>query len=308
MKDKLFLFFGCSWTYGKYISTSPEQNNLEYELAQADLYAYRSLISRHFDADQKVFAEGGSSNQRQFRYAAQHFLGPDLIKLNQAKLYSDRYQALKDESWPSVEDFTATGYLPNNILKEIIEQHGADVFEVFKTDERPKYVLWFITSTARTEFFDTIKRNYINEFYIDPSHPVTKSLAVNCYDHTNEVEKLAQQMSLWNAYFASQGIKNVWIDTFNHHDYPIKIKNYIKLNDTASDIMSNMCINLGYDGFKNSEFHTSNHRADDTRSKFLAEKNMLNNKTFHPTIKGHELIAEILVPKIEQHFNNLNNV
>lgn len=305
MKNKLFLFFGCSWTYGKNINLQPEQNQKEYssseEKAQADLYAYRSLISNYFDADQKVFAEGGSSNQRQFRYASQYFLGPDLTKINQAKLYANNYQKIRDESWPTVDEFIMSGQLPDNVLKNIVDDLEIDYFEIFKNDQRPKFVLWFITSTARVEFFDTNNHNYVNDFLTWANHPVTKMLAANCYDHDHEIEKLAQIMNLWNAYFELNGIQNLWIDTFNHHDYPIKIKNYIKLNDHASDIMSAMCVKLGYDTFKKSEFHNSGWSADNTRSEFLVNQNMLNNQTIHPTIKGHQLIADILIPKIVDH-------
>lgn len=259
---KSFVFFGCSWTYGKFISLAPGQKKTEYsnaeELDQANLYAYRSLIASHFDADQELFAVGASSNQQQFRFASQYFLTANWDKIGK-------------------------------------ESCG------------PRYVFWFITSTARTEFFDAIAQAHVNEFFTHPSHSVTKSLAVHCYDHNQELEKLAYQMQLWNAYFETQGIQNVWIDTFNHHNYPFKIKNYIKLGDRSSDIMSNMCVKLGFTDFENSEFHTSEHKIDDNRSKFLVDQGMLSSQTLHPTVKGHQLIADILIPKIEQHLSSLNN-
>jgi hypothetical protein len=311
MNKKLFLFFGCSWTYGKNINLSLTQKKTEYsvsqELEQANLYAYRSLISAHFGADQRLFAEGGSSNQRQFRYAAQHFLSRNHVKLNQAKLYAHSYTKVRDQTWPSVEEFISTGSLPTHIVDEIVNQHNLGDFIIFKTDDRPKYVFWFITSTARIEFFDASKQNHVNEFLTYPRHEVGKTLAVNCYDHKQELEKLAYQMTLWNAYFETQGIKNIWIDTFNHHEYPINIKNYIKLGSQAADIMSSMCTKLGYHDFENSEYHYSVHEADDTRAKFLVDQGVLNAQTLHPTVAGHRLIADILIPKIQQHFVNLTD-
>ena len=309
MEDKLLLIFGCSWAYGKYINLKsgekkPDVTKLpsffQEEAQLANSHAYRSLIAKHFQMSQKVFAEGGSSNQRQFRLASQYFLGPDKSKINNAKLYAHTYQQIRDESWPSIEEFKFSGELDDRILQEIIAQEPT--FKIFQKDLRKKYVLWFITSTARTEFFDSQTQQYKNEFLTWANDDLTKMIAARSYDHTNEVQVLSHLMTLWNSYFQSNNITNIWIDTFNHHNYPIEIKNYIKLDPQASDIMSNMCIRSGYREFKNDEFHISGHAIDDSRSKFLVENGYLNSQTLHPTLKGHQLIADILIPVIEKYF------
>jgi hypothetical protein len=314
MSDKLLVSFGCSWTYGRFIHWKSDQkktdhatNNTQVELELANTHAYRSLIAKHLHMDQQVFAEGGSSNQRQFRLASQYFFGPDSNKINNAKLYTNVYQKIRDTSWPSVEEFKFSGKLSNQIVEEIVGTHKITAFELFKSEERPKYVIWFITSTARIEFFDAQTRQYKNKFLSWPEDQYTRMFASQCYDHNHELENLAHQMNLWNAYFQTQGIKNIWVDTFNHHDYPIAIENYVKISNYASDIMSNMCVKLGYITFNNDEFHTSGREADDTRSKFLADQGMLNPETLHPTIQGHQLIADILIPIIEEKFNSQND-
>lgn len=310
MLDKILFSFGCSWTYGKYIHIQPGQKKTDLindhghtELKLANTYAYRSLIAEHFGMDQKVFAAGASSNQKQFRLASQYFLRPDRVKSNNAKLYANTYQKVRDKRWPSVEEFKFTGKLPPQILDELINGLELPEFEIFKVDNRQKYVIWFITSTARIEFFDAQQQEYKNDFLTWSDDSFTKMYASRAYDHNHELECLAYSMNLWNVYFESQGIKNIWIDTFNHHDYPIPVKNYIKLNTNSSDIMSAMCIKLGYTNFNSNEYHNSSHSIDDTRSEFLVNQGMLNPESLHPTVKGHQLIYEILIPFIEEKFN-----
>jgi hypothetical protein len=48
--------------------------------------------------------------------------------------------------------------------------------------------------------------------------------------------------------------------------------------------------------------HLSVWQADDSRSKFLLEHGLLNPLTLHPTVKGHQQIADMLIPLIEQQF------
>lgn len=311
MSDKLLISFGCSWTYGKFIHLKPGQkktdlgeNSTKEELELANTHAYRSLIAKHFGMDQEIFAQGGSSNQKQFRLASQYFLGPDKSKINTARLYLSNYQNVRDHNWPTVDEFKFTGKLPEDVLNQIINDHGITQFEVLRSDQRQKYVIWFITSTARIEFFDAQQQEFKNDFLTWSNDQYTKMFTARCYDHNREIERLAHQMTLWNAYFSSQGIKNVWIDTFNHHNYPIPIDNYIKLSNHTSDIMSNMCIKLGYTTFSNDEFHISGHVADDSRSEFLLGQGVLNPETLHPNIKGHQLIADMIIPLIEEKFNS----
>lgn len=304
MKDKKFIFFGCSWTYGRYMNIAPDQLpkdvNFAEEKAMADAKSYRALISNFFDVDQLNFSEGGSSNDRQFRRAAEYFIGPKRQNAFKKERNYKKYEKIRDQSWPTTEELKRTQRLPNWIIQEMNEHLQNNEFDEFYSHE--EYVIWFITSTARKEFYNATIRQFQNEMLNDAEIPIMKSFTVDYYDHDYEVERIAQQMVLWNSYFKMNNIKNIWIDTFNHHHYPIKIDNLLTFDSGLNDLMSNMCISNGFIP-SNLENHLSAWDADEERSKFLTEKGLLTKQTAHPNITGHKLIADMLIPKIQKHFN-----
>ena len=79
-------------------------------------------------------------------------------------------------------------------------------------------VLWGITSTARNEMFWNSEQAFCNWSF---SRDVVESqvMVKYFYDHTNEVERILSEMRFWNEYFEVKKIKNLWFDTFNHHNY-----------------------------------------------------------------------------------------
>jgi hypothetical protein len=83
-------------------------------------------------------------------------------------------------------------------------------------------VLWGITSTARNEFYQISTNDYFNFFYSDKSDsnwPFPKLLVKHSYDHNTCVDELSTEILFWNEFFKYKNIKNLWFDTFNHHDY-----------------------------------------------------------------------------------------
>lgn len=310
MQDKVFIFFGCSWTYGKFIHLQPGQHpSTSDPYKESDLankYGYRGLLSKTFNAEQINFSKGGSSNAKQFRLASQYFLGPKRQQISKAKVMANLYRKLRSENYPTVEEFVAKGRLPEFVLDEIININQVEEFEIFREDQRPKYVFWFITSTARIEYYNSVTQEFDNEFLTSPQSQLSKLILANYYNHDYELEKLAQQMTLWNSYFAQNNIKNIWIDTFNHHAYPMYVENRLDFQTNYSDLMSNMCLFQGFDQFKDTDFHISGWEADDARSAYLKNQELLNPHTLHPTLNGHKLITDILIPKVVDHFDFLN--
>ena len=274
---KQFVFFGCSWTYGKYINLVPEK---EYDLSEhnyvaeekqlAETHSYRALISKYFDADCVNFSRRGSSNDRQFRYASEYFIGP--TRVNPFYRIDTPFDGIP---WPT------------------------------KKESNSKiYVLWFITSTARKEWFYTATKEYKNESLVSTDNSFAKEFCADYYDHDYELERMAHQMTLWNHWFQLHGIKNLWIDTFNHHDYNIDIDNCLKFNSPYSDIMSNLCIQQGCNQVpKETHMSLTSSDPDDSRSQYLRDKQLLNDQTLHPNIKGHQAIADMLIPLIQNQFS-----
>lgn len=310
MQDKVFIFFGCSWTYGKFINLQPGQDpssiNSSEESSLAEEYGYRGLLSKTFNAEQINFSQGGSSNARQFRLASQYFLGPKRQQVSKARIMAHLYRKVRSEHYPTVEEFVSKGQLPEFVLDEIYNINQLVDFEIFREDQRPKYVFWFITSTARIEYYNSVTQQFDNEFLNYPQSQLSKLILANYYNHDHELEKLAQQMTLWNSYFAQNNIKNVWIDTFNHHAYPMYVKNRLDFQTNYSDLMSNICLSQGFNQFKDTDFHVSNFETDDARSAYLKDQEFLNPHTLHPTLGGHKLISDILIPKVIDHFDFVN--
>jgi lysophospholipase L1-like esterase len=273
---------------------------MDEEKILADTKSYRALISDFFGVPQVNFAQGASSNDRQFRLASEYFIGPKRKHSFAKELKYKKYEVIRDPSWPTTAVFKKEQQLPDWIIGELGAHVQNDEFEEFR--QREEYVLWFITSTARKEFYNATQRIFENEMLSNPESAIIKNYIADYYDHTYELERLAQQMELWNAYFRSKNIKNLWIDTFNHHDYPFVIDNLITFESGFNDLMSNMCVSNGFMPSESS-IHLSNWMADDLRSKYLMEQGLLTQQTLHPTIAGHQLIANMLVPKIQQHFN-----
>ena len=78
MKKTLLITFGCSWVYGVGVNYEEGMSIDEYkpnawdeELCEE--YSFRGLIKKNLNVDHINFAQGGSSNQRQFRIAKTFF-------------------------------------------------------------------------------------------------------------------------------------------------------------------------------------------------------------------------------------------
>jgi hypothetical protein len=274
MSKPLFIFFGCSWTWGRYINweqyniTHPRDMPAEVEAEQSALFSYRSLITKHFNADQLNFSEGGSSNDRQFRKAAEYFLG--------VKNESDNPVATLDR-------------LQSN---EVV-------------------VLWFITATSRKELYNDHHNRYDNFFLSQIQKPgpgrgfnIAKDLlSQGYYSDSEELKKLSTQMILWNSWFNQNNIKNVWIDTFNHNDWKTPIDNQVKFGSGFTDLMTNMYLSVGNKAPTMIEKHHSLWKTDEERSLVLKSMGYLNSVTLHPTVEGHKLISDLLIPKLETVIN-----
>jgi hypothetical protein len=113
--------------------------------------------------------------------------------------------------------------------------------ELFKKDQNifdQIIVLWGITSTNRNEMF-MLEKNNLDNFFLTDGTVLSKNLLKLCYSHDFEVWFLAQKMNFWNFLLKNLNIKNLWFDTFNHHDYSVMHSGYetmeTKYNEFAGD-------------------------------------------------------------------------
>lgn len=176
--------------------------------------------------------------------------------------------------------------------------------DYFISDATDKYdsvtVLWGITSTARSEMFDSSKKTYENFFY-HAQEPwiLARLLLKHSYDHNNEVDSLSKNMQFWDRFFASHNIKNYWFDTFNTHDYTRDHRfNMIDLDDSPRDLLSQLCHINGIDAIDDN-YHLSNWTVDSNRLQPLVDVGVLNPYSFHPTRLGHRQLAEFFIKRIK---------
>jgi hypothetical protein len=246
---------GCSWTYGvgagyqndmsesKYMSIAWDEN-------LCNTLSFRGILSNKYGFHNINFAEGASSNQRQFRLL-KNFLASDQFK-----------------------------QLINNGSK-IIVLHG-------------------ITSTARNEMYLNDQGSLVNFKYDNVEF---KKYAIPIieyfYNHNNEVARLAEEMNFINQYYKATSVKNLWFDTFNHHQYPLVIDNIIQQDESNRDLLSSMASLNGLSEFDNN-YHKSSWDIDSNRVQCLIDSGHLNPISKHPTKQGHELIANIISQYLEK--------
>lgn len=242
------LTFGCSWTFGVGAAWVPGMNEDDYNNIAwnetNEKYTFRKKLAGQFNLQNTNFAEGGASNEFNFRLARELFT--DKAKLAEMK----------------------------NAI-----------------------VLWGITSTARNEWFSTEANCYINfksdKSFNDVQKYFAKFYVKYIYTHHVEVDKLTSMMLMWNDLFEFYGIKNIWFDTFNTHDYTQPVPNLIRPNDLLSIMTPTV----------QADYHTSSWKDDDMRITQAVKDGLVNPISFHPTAKGHTVIADAIAPYIEKKLN-----
>lgn len=177
--------------------------------------------------------------------------------------------------------------------------------DILKKYKEGIYVLWAITSTARGEFFINKFNRFRSIFYnssevkntTDIIIKISHLMGTEFYKLEPEVKLLNNHMKHWNTYFKSLGIKNIWIDTFNHHNYLDPVDNLCFKEDTPRDLLSKITNTVTQD---KKFYHTSSWKNDCIPIKRGLDLELLNPYSMHPTLKGHEMIADILSPEIEK--------
>ena len=262
--DTLLITLGCSWTFGVGVNYEKNMNFKEYERNAwnkeiCDEFSFRGLLSKKYKLNNLNLSCGGSSNQKQFRLATEFFsTNIDTIDINKF--------------------FTVNGYYP---------------FKHIKNNYEKIIVLWGITSTARYEIFNSEKNILQNDFYRS-NNKISKFLAENTYSHAHQLETLSINIQFWNDYFMLNNISIIWFDTFNHHEYEVKLYNFFKFEKKPRDLLS-LITNL-----EANNYHLSEWIYEDKRLIIGKQENLLNSFSYHPTKLGHQKICDLLSPEIKK--------
>lgn len=171
-------------------------------------------------------------------------------------------------------------------------------FDELRKNYEDIVVLWTITSTARNEMFSIEKNSLYNFKYDETDTNLVQAIAKFSYNHDHEVKMLTTEMLFWNDYFKHKGLKNIWLDMFNHHNYSIDIKNLIGNESNCRDMLSQLCIKNGFKDI-DKNYHKSSWHIDSNRVSFLVDCGVLNPISKHPTELGHRQITELIIESVQ---------
>lgn len=190
----------------------------------------------------------------------------------------------------------------------------ADEFE-FKKDD---IVLWGITSTARNEIYYSRKHVYKSYFYNhaatcnenedDPNRPIDadlckiiKATVKNFYNHKEEVRRLYHKIKHWNDYFKLKGVRVLWYDTLNHHEYESNPDCMLYGDGEYRDMLSRLAKNNGFNNLTDKyHFSWSKGFNDCGRINYLVKKKLVNPHSGHPTKEGHIQMADMIRPFVKE--------
>ena len=181
-------------------------------------------------------------------------------------------------------------------------------------------VLWGITSTARNEIYVDSKGVYKGYFY---NHATTckeypeitsgekyidgdmcrmiKMTVKHWYSHKEEVRRLYYRIRHYNDYFKCKGIKVLWYDTLNHHNYPEVPDNMLYGDEEYRDLLSRLARLNGFNQLDDKyHFSWSKGFNDCGRIDFISKNGIANPFSGHPTKEGHRQLADMIRPFVKE--------
>ena len=310
---RLLITFGCSWTYGVGVGysqnmTEDQHKAIAWNNSICDQLSFRGLLSKKYELVNKNFAQGGSSNQRQFRLAKNFFTSDDFKKLQSEfdqiivlwgitstarnELYFNRHDRYENFFYSSdtteaklmVKYFYNHEYEVDQLLTEI--RFWDDYFKSKNIDN-----LWFDTFNHH-EYLEISNVN--DQFKIDycraagPDWPKFDDYLTG--DYVISDQKISDKIL---------EIKNICLQQYQEptfiHD---KITNLIFNEQKPRDLLSLLAIKNGQTQVDNN-YHVSDWAIDSNRVEYLINCGVLNPFSHHPTQQGHVQIFEMLAPYIE---------
>lgn len=92
------------------------------------------------------------------------------------------------------------------------------IFKEYQKQFDEIIVLWGITSVYRNEAYFP-KLGYQKSFMYHDMSRLSNVIIEEHFDVLHEVNLLAKKICFWDNFFRLCNVKNIWFDTFNHHDY-----------------------------------------------------------------------------------------
>lgn len=298
---KLLITFGCSWTFGVGVDYNPSMSRADYmataqNVALADEFSFRGLLSKKYGFKNLNFSAGGSSNQRQFRkakifFASEHFKQlrdstKDIIVL-WGITSTARCEYFSLEKNQVMNDFLTNQSDYSKFMISNCYDHNHEVFEL--ASEMLHWNDFFDSCEIKNYWFDTF-----NHHDYDTNDP---SLA-NFENHYNGVS--GPDWPTWQDYINKNFDKTSKIGLEITNSINFEFAEYLRtrsicnfaVNANNRDLASQLAKNFDFNGDVN-QYHLSNWRLDSDKITFLSQIKLLNPYTLHPTKLGHEHISKM---------------
>ena len=249
--------FGCSWTRGVGVGyqegdTLDQYNSYRDDQDICDKYAFRKILAERWGCTNINFAVMGSSNQRQFRRALEHFNYKPERKTIVLWFITSIF---RHEVWVNERK----GYC------NVLYGHARNLFNPLKWKEDPTW------KRAKVNI------NHHIEYHFDEDH---------------EIKVLCDQMDHWNLFFDGLGIENYWIDTLNHHNYPYVNPRMLFNHRPKRDLLSMLVQDNIEDTYHQSQFSDKDSRRISTAVKLGLVNPYSYHPTKETHIKIADLIDE----------------
>ena len=321
MAKKLLITFGCSWTFGVaagYKSEMSRDQLMAISWNEDICYenSWRGKLCQRFDLENRNFAVGGSSNQRQLRLAIEYFNSNQFMQ--DRKDFSDISvlwgitSTARNEIWSNSRNkYFNFFYTADNEFSRFFVlnsyHHEAELREL-----RQQILHWntlFRYLDINNHWFDSFNTHD----YINSATTKNKSNSVSWEQFRNHYESIAGpdwpscEKYLDNDWSGvAPDIKKeiqddiqliAWYDLC--FDLP-KIKNsellprFIGNQNRPCDLMSWLCIKNNIEIEQQRKYHLSGWAEDDTRVSKLVSQGLLNPFSNHPTGAAHDMIADFL--------------
>jgi hypothetical protein len=283
-------------------------------------FSFRGLLAEKLNLTNLNFAEGGSSNQRQFRIAKDFFFSDRFTEIKKKYnkiivlwgITSTARNELYSAEQESYVNFPYNGRKGNKVqssLSPLISQfpkycydHDHSIYELTRDIKMFNFIfkglgienLWFDVFNHH-DYVDNInfplvkEQEIYNKFKGDdwPSYDQYKNNSVDIDDKIlDEIKK------------SSAGITN---DSFSIHS--TNIENFLFYENKPRDLLYLMLKN--YDiNVMDFKYHISNWEDDNAKISQATKQKLLNPISFHPTKLGHRELSKILEPEVLKMLKN----
>ena len=319
MAKILLITFGCSWTYGVGVGYEKSMSKKVFvsnawKQEICDRLSWRGLLCGRFDLSNLNFSCGGSSNQKQFRLAVE-FFGSDqyqtLIKnFDKIVVIWGVTSTARNELWSlDHDDYYNFFYSEDNAFSRFMIEnsynHHAEVSNL--RDLMLYWNVFFAGQDIENFWFDTFN-SHDYEYYFSN----TKWVDQDHYENVRGPD--------WPSYenFCRRDFAHVRIDIIKEineifnissltHDNEIKvltpIKNLLDHDKFPRDQMSWLMQQIGLEMSPNNQsYHHSNWSVDREGMIKLVKTGLLNPYSYHPTKKGHRILADYFSEKLQAIF------